>query len=83
MRSDTHSDLQIDCSTCPVRGHQCDDCMVTALLSISPHELPLDAVEVRALDALVGSGLVSEAEAAAATARPERPQRTATWASVG
>lgn len=46
----------IDCDSCEVRGLQCDDCVVSALLGGPPGEI--DDAEVAALDALAGSGLV-------------------------
>jgi len=54
----------VDCMTCPVRGERCDDCVVTMLLAPGPVELPLDAVESRAVSVLVGAGLVSAESAA-------------------
>ncbi|AKU17145.1 hypothetical protein [Luteipulveratus mongoliensis] len=61
----------VDCQTCPVRGTRCEDCMVTAMLTISVHDLPLDPAEREALTMLVSSGLVSATEAHQATARRE------------
>lgn len=72
---------QIDCETCPVRGLQCDDCMVTALVAIGSGELPLDATEQRAVSAFAAAGLISAEEAEAAVARPE--PGAAAWASAG
>ena len=77
------SDLstQIDCETCPVRGLQCDDCMVTAFLAIESGELPLDAVERRAVSVFAAAELITVEEAGAAVARPE--PGASSWASVG
>ncbi|MDE9366754.1 hypothetical protein PZ938_14160 [Luteipulveratus sp. YIM 133132] len=61
----------VDCRTCPVRGTHCEDCMVTAMLTISPHDLPLDPAEREAVTALVSAGLVSPQEAHRAQARKE------------
>ena len=49
------SDMSIDCDTCPVRGVQCDDCVVSAILG--PPEL-LD-LERQAVAVLVERGLVA------------------------
>ena len=61
----------VDCMTCPVRGQNCDDCMVTALRApgsinqlaswdLQPSAgLPLDAAESRVVSMFVGAGLVS------------------------
>lgn len=73
---------QIDCATCPVRGLQCDECMVTAFLAIGSGEMPLDPVERRAVNVLAGAGLISGEEAQGAVARSE-PGDRASWASVG
>jgi hypothetical protein len=74
--------MQIDCETCPVKGLQCDECVVTALLTISPGEVPLDAVELRAVSVFAGAGLITAEEAGSAVARVE-PGDGAVWASVG
>ncbi|WP_427385286.1 hypothetical protein [Janibacter sp. G56] len=60
----------VECSTCPVRGLQCDDCMVTALMPEGV-ELPLDAAERMVVTRLVRAGLVRPDVAATATARRE------------
>ena len=52
--ADPAADVQIDCDTCPVRGLQCDDCVVSAILG--PPEL-LD-LERQAIAVLVDRGLV-------------------------
>ena len=60
----------VDCMTCPVRGQNCDDCMVTALRApgsinhaswdLQPSAgLQLDAAESRVVSMFVGAGLVS------------------------
>lgn len=51
--------LQIDCSTCEVRGPACPDCVVSVLLGM-PGQAPvvLDDSEQAAIDALVSGGLV-------------------------
>lgn len=72
---------QIDCETCPVRGLQCDDCMVTAFLTLGSGALSLDATEQRAVDVFATAGLISTEEAEAAVARPE--PGVAAWASAG
>ncbi len=74
MRNETP--MVIDCETCPVREVRCDDCLVTALrglpvISLGAGEMPLDAAERRAVDALVGAGMVHPDRAAMLTARRE------------
>lgn len=61
----------VDCQTCPVRGTHCEDCVVTAMLTLSTHDLPVDRAEHDALATLVGVGLVHPDEAARASARRE------------
>lgn len=61
----------IDCQTCPVRGLQCDDCMVPALLAPLDARLPLDQAERAAVTRFVEAGLVSAAAAASMHARRE------------
>ena len=69
--------LTINCTTCPVRGRGCDDCMVTAVLQLAPPDLgpsfdtpiPLDADEWAAVDRLAHAGLVSWETATNALAR--------------
>lgn len=46
--------MHIDCDTCPVRGHACGDCVVTALLG--PPEF--DHQEGLALIVLAERGLI-------------------------
>jgi hypothetical protein len=65
-------EVVVDCATCPARGLRCDDCMVTALLSMPPADLPLDAAERLAVTRLVSAGLVTAETAASARARSER-----------
>jgi hypothetical protein len=61
----------VDCDSCPVRQTHCADCVVTALMSPSAAELPLDPRERKALSVLVDAGLVSERQAAAVHAQRE------------
>jgi hypothetical protein len=61
----------IDCQSCPVRDLHCDDCMVTALLTPTTSELPLDAAERAAVTGFAAAGLVSAREAGSVTARRE------------
>ena len=61
----------VTCDTCPVRGLRCDDCVVTALATISvgpPGERPLDAKERRAVGLFVSAGLLDSGYAATLTA---------------
>ena len=63
----------VTCATCPVRGLRCDDCVVTALATISvgpPGERPLDAKERRAVGLFVSAGLLDSGYAA--TLAPDR-----------
>jgi len=48
----------IDCGTCVVRGLNCDDCMVTALLGPRSTSLTLEDDERQTLEVLASSGLV-------------------------
>lgn len=50
--------MLIDCDTCPGRGHACAGCALGAVLAAPEAGLPLDDVERRAVDVLVGAGLV-------------------------
>jgi hypothetical protein len=61
----------IDCDTCTVRGHGCDDCVVTVLLGAppgwrgsDPAVVPLSrrrpAAEPEAVPAAVGGGVVAD-----------------------
>ncbi|WP_018156182.1 hypothetical protein [Demetria terragena] len=72
--------MQIDCAACPVRDIACDGCMVTAMLAIGAGEMPLDAVEQRAVGVFANAGLISHVEAEEAIARAE--PGVAAWASV-
>ncbi|WP_153396502.1 hypothetical protein [Ornithinicoccus halotolerans] len=77
--------LTIDCQTCPARGHHCGDCFVPVLgrawveqdaRAPDPDRtagagLALDAGEEAAVRVLLRGGLVTEAEAGRARARPE------------
>jgi hypothetical protein len=61
----------VTCATCPVRGLRCDDCVVTALATISvgpPGSRPLDPAERRAVGLFVAAGLVDGGYAASLTA---------------
>lgn len=78
----SEASTQIDCDTCPVKGLHCDECVMTAFLAIESGELPLDAVERRAVSVFAGAGLITPEEAQSATARTE-PADGAAWASVG
>ncbi|YAL84454.1 hypothetical protein ACMYYO_06495 [Dermacoccaceae bacterium W4C1] len=75
--------MRIDCTNCPVRQVNCDDCMVTALLTVTGSELAPDATERRALSALAAAGLISDQEQASAMARREPGMPARGWASVG
>ena len=61
----------VDCDSCPVRQTHCADCVVTALMSPSAAELPLDPRERKALSVLVDAGLVSERQASSVHAQRE------------
>lgn len=67
-------EVLVECRKCPVRRTHCDDCMVTALWQLPVPER-LDDRERRAVDLLVGYGLVSVAAAAAARVHDERVRR--------
>lgn len=55
-QSQESQSLLVDCDSCPVRGQECGDCVVSFLLS---ERGPwLDAAERRALNVLADSGLV-------------------------
>ncbi len=60
----------VDCTTCPVRGRACGECIVPVLLDAQPG-LPLDDEERRAVDVFVSAGLVTPREAVFARAMPE------------
>jgi len=61
----------VDCDTCPVRGSQCADCVVTALTAPLSADMPLDRQEQRAVSALVAAGLVRPDRVAGLRARRE------------
>jgi hypothetical protein len=76
--------MLVDCESCPVRGHHCADCMVTALTRIpipdlravddpaaSRDSVPLDPAERRAASVLLAAGLVNRQEVDLATVRLE------------
>lgn len=82
--------MLVDCSSCPVRGVRCADCMMTAL-GITPigHPeavgpvtddagagLPLDRAERRAVSVLQAAGLLTSqvAHAARAVSDPAAPR---------
>ncbi|MGV1009609.1 MAG: hypothetical protein ACOYBY_13505 [Dermatophilaceae bacterium] len=74
----------VECSTCPVRGQRCQDCLVTAMEAVpvvgSPGVgLALDAAERRAVGAFVEAGLIGGPYAAALRARGQPPTW---WAKV-
>jgi hypothetical protein len=49
--------ITVDCDTCVVRGHACQDCVISVLLG-APPDVELDPFERRAIDILAGAGLV-------------------------
>lgn len=51
--------LQVDCTTCQVRGSGCQDCVISVLLGM-PEGGPveLESEEQQALEALAGSGML-------------------------
>lgn len=53
----------IDCMTCPVQGSACAGCSVRVVLDSPVRGLPLDPSERRAVQALVGGGLISPGQA--------------------
>jgi hypothetical protein len=61
----------VDCVTCPVRGQQCDDCVVMALFAPGSSELPLDSTESTAVAMFVQAGLVGAETSARLFARRE------------
>ena len=67
-------EVLVECRNCPVRRTHCADCMVTALWQLSVPQR-LDERERRAVDLLVGHGLVSVAAAADARVHDERVRR--------
>ena len=72
----------VDCKTCPVRGHRCDDCVVTALFAPLAAELPLDGAERRVVSMFVGAGLASADTAAGLFARHEPMSSAQPWGSA-
>jgi hypothetical protein len=54
----------IDCDSCEVRGKACGDCVVSFLTipvrapAPAVHDVPMDADQAAAVDALVNGGLV-------------------------
>ncbi len=76
--------MLVDCSTCPVRGARCADCMMSALGGMAEGRsgppadraagsgpapgLPLDRAERRAVSMLLAAGLVTAEVAHAARA---------------
>lgn len=62
----------IDCDRCLVRSATaCGDCVVTVLLGAPPDGIEIDAEELRAFDALAGSGLVPPLRLVTALGAPE------------
>ena len=72
----------VDCNTCPVRGHRCDDCVVSVLLAPGAVELPLDAAERRVVSMFVGAGMASADAAAGLFARHEPMSPMEHWGSA-
>lgn len=72
----------VDCNTCPVRGHRCDDCVVSVLLAPSAVELPLDGAERRVVSMFVGAGMASADAAAGLFARHEPLSPMERWGSA-
>lgn len=66
----------IECTTCPVGGVRCDDCMVTALLAPASPDQPLDGPEEAAVGRFVSAGLVQASEADGLRARREPWRRS-------
>jgi len=69
----------VECTTCPVRGRRCDDCVVTLFGAPGSAELPLDAAESRAVSMFVGAGLVSAGSVVGLSAHGEPTEH---WDSV-
>ncbi|NMM34158.1 MAG: hypothetical protein HHJ13_09205 [Phycicoccus sp.] len=61
----------VDCNTCPVRAHRCDDCVVSVLLAPGAVELPLDGAERTVVSMFVRAGMASADTAAGLCARHE------------
>ena len=73
----------VDCMTCPVRGHRCDDCVVSVLLVPGAAELPLDRAERRVVSIFVSAGLASAEAVAGLSARREPMSSIEHWGSAG
>ena len=63
--------MTVDCTSCPVRGRRCDECVVTFLLAPGSAELRMDAAESAAVSIFVAAGLVSAASTPGLHARRE------------
>jgi hypothetical protein len=50
--------MLIDCDTCTVRGANCRDCVVTAILNNPAQPVELDDAEQTAVGSLVAAGLL-------------------------
>lgn len=72
----------VDCNTCPVRAHRCDDCVVSVLLAPGAVELPLDRAERRVVSMFVGAGMASADIAAGLFARHEPMSPMEHWGSA-
>lgn len=72
----------VDCNTCPVRGHRCDDCVVSVLLAPGVAELPLDGAERRVVSMFVGAGMAGADTAAGLFARHEPLSPAELWGSA-
>lgn len=72
----------VDCNTCPVRGHRCDDCVVSVLLAPGAVELPLDGAERRVVSMFVSAGMASADTAAGLSARHEPLSPMERWGSA-
>lgn len=72
----------VDCNTCPVRGHRCDDCVVSVLRAPGALELPLDGAEHRVVSMFVGAGMASADAAAGLFARHEPMSPMEHWGSA-
>ena len=73
----------VDCTTCPVRGRRCDDCVVTMFVAPGSVQLPLDAAESRAVSIFVDAGLVSVESAFGLYARHVPVERWGPGRAVG
>lgn len=62
----------VDCDRCLVRSADaCGDCIVTVLLGAPPEGIEIAADEMRALEALSGSGLVPPLRLVTAVSGPD------------